>query len=164
MTTRYRRSAGLAVLAAVAALGLAGCGGGHSTPRSPACRPPPSWGAPADGNSGGSSATTLPTGNATGLVDDWAACMRSHGDPNQADPVIDADRVIKITGSRLGINRTTVRSGPRRHRSVQPVPDRGADRVAERSAVPNRRARSPGEVRRVHAGQRGPELPRPLRP
>ena len=32
----------------------------------------------------------VPRGNATQLVDEWAACMRSHGDPNQADPIIDA--------------------------------------------------------------------------
>jgi hypothetical protein len=48
-------------------------------------------------DSGGSTATTLPNGNATALVDEWAACERSHGDPNQADPTVTADKVIDIT-------------------------------------------------------------------
>jgi hypothetical protein len=30
-------------------------------------------------------------------VDEWAACERSHGDPNQADPIIDMHDVINIT-------------------------------------------------------------------
>jgi hypothetical protein len=29
-------------------------------------------------------------------VDEWAACERDHGDPNQADPTIDASGVINI--------------------------------------------------------------------
>jgi hypothetical protein len=37
------------------------------------------------------------TGNPTALVDEWAVCMRSHGVPNQADPVIDSHGVINIT-------------------------------------------------------------------
>ena len=44
-----------------------------------------------------SSTTTLPTGNPAQLLDDWASCMRTHGDPNQVDPTIDADKVIEIT-------------------------------------------------------------------
>jgi hypothetical protein len=45
----------------------------------------------------GSSATTPPTGNPTQLLDEWAACMRSHGDPGQADPTIGANKVIDVT-------------------------------------------------------------------
>jgi hypothetical protein len=30
----------------------------------------------------------LAKGNPTRLVDEWATCMRSHGDPNQVDPTI----------------------------------------------------------------------------
>jgi hypothetical protein len=30
-------------------------------------------------------------------MDEWATCMRSHGDPDQTDPVIDAYGVINIT-------------------------------------------------------------------
>jgi hypothetical protein len=33
----------------------------------------------------------------TALLDHWAACMRSHGDPGQADPTIDANKVIHMT-------------------------------------------------------------------
>ena len=36
--------------------------------------------------SSGSSATGLSDGNATQLLDKWAACMRSHDDPGQAHP------------------------------------------------------------------------------
>jgi hypothetical protein len=48
------------------------------------------------------SRTTLPKGNATKLVDEWAACERSHGDPSQADPIIDVHGVITITLPGLG--------------------------------------------------------------
>ena len=49
-------------------------------------------------DSGGGSTTNPSTsGNATRLVDKWAACMRRHGDPGQADPTIDANRVIHVT-------------------------------------------------------------------
>lgn len=85
----------LAILVAAAALGLTACSGGSSAPSVASL-----------GNSTGSStaaasaaATGTPTatqGNATQLVDEWAACMRGHGDPGQADPVIDADKVIHI--------------------------------------------------------------------
>jgi hypothetical protein len=49
------------------------------------------------GNGSGSSTATGSAGNPTQLVDEWAACMRSHGDPNQADPVINSDGDIEIT-------------------------------------------------------------------
>ena len=35
--------------------------------------------------------------NPTQLLNEWASCMRSNGDPNQADPTIDAYGVINIT-------------------------------------------------------------------
>ena len=31
------------------------------------------------------------------MLDEWATCMRAHGDPDQADPTIDANRIIHIT-------------------------------------------------------------------
>jgi hypothetical protein len=31
------------------------------------------------------------------LLAEWAACMRSHGDPKQSDPTIDAQKVIEVT-------------------------------------------------------------------
>ena len=92
---RADRSAGqrgcwLAAVVTVAAIGLAGCGGQSSAQ------------VPSLGKSSGSPATTGnsaargSTGNPTALLDEWAACMRSHGDPSQADPTIDASKVIQV--------------------------------------------------------------------
>jgi hypothetical protein len=89
MTKAYRRSGGLAALAAAAAIGLAACGG-SSSPHIASL-------GNSSGNSGGSTTTTLPKGNPTQLLDGWASCMRSHGDPTQVDPTIDANKVIHIT-------------------------------------------------------------------
>ena len=53
----------------------------------------------------------MPKGNPTQLLDEWAACMRSHGDPNQADPTIDVNNNIDvnwnpaITGGIYGTNK-----------------------------------------------------------
>src|ERR1700680_881332 len=63
---------------------------------------PPAATAPSRGKSSGrggsgSTTTTLPDGNPTRLLDEWADCMRSHGDPNQADPTIDANNDIDVT-------------------------------------------------------------------
>jgi hypothetical protein len=33
------------------------------------------------------------------LLEQWTSCMRSHGDPGQADPTIDASKVIHVTMS-----------------------------------------------------------------
>lgn len=90
MRTTCRRSGGLAVLAAAALIGLAGCGG-STTPHVA------SLGKADASGSGHGTTTTLPKGNPTQLLDEWASCMRSHGDPNQVDPTIDANKVIHIT-------------------------------------------------------------------
>jgi hypothetical protein len=87
MTKVHRRSGGLAVLAAAATIGLAACGG-SSSPHVASL-----------GNSSGTTpgtTTTLPKGNPTQLLDEWATCMRSHGMPGLADPTIDANGVIHI--------------------------------------------------------------------
>lgn len=89
MTRTYRRSSGLAALTAAALIGLAGCGG-SSTPHVASL-------GSTGGSSGDSTTTTLPKGNPTQLLDEWASCMRSHGDPNQVDPTVDANKVIHIT-------------------------------------------------------------------
>jgi hypothetical protein len=89
MTKRYRRSGGLAAIAAAAAIGLAACGGSSS--------PHVASLGNGSGNSAGGTTTTLPKGNPTQLLDEWASCMRSHGDPTQVDPTIDANKVIHIT-------------------------------------------------------------------
>jgi len=109
---RHRRPAGLAILTA-AALGLAACSG-PSTPQvaslgsggagdAPGATPTAATGAtPTEGPgptpTGGGNSTAAPTSNnATQLMDEWAACMRSNGDPNQTDPIVDQYGVINIT-------------------------------------------------------------------
>lgn len=49
------------------------------------------------GKSGTTTTTTAPKSDATRLLDAWAACMRQHGDPNQADPTVTADKLIDIS-------------------------------------------------------------------
>lgn len=94
--TTWRRLGAPAVLVAAAAIALAACGGGSTTPTHVA-----SLGTSTSNNSSsGRSTTTAPkAGNPTQLMDQWAACMRSNGDPNQTDPTIDAYGVINITMS-----------------------------------------------------------------
>jgi hypothetical protein len=89
MKTMYRRSGGIAAIAAAAAIGLAACGGSSS--------PHVASLGNSSGNSDSSPTTTMPKGNPTQLLDEWAGCMRSHGDPEQVDPTIDANKVIHIT-------------------------------------------------------------------
>jgi hypothetical protein len=99
MARMYRRPGGLAVLVAAAAIGLAACSSGSSSPQVA------SLGTTSSGNGSGSSTGS---GNGSGssttglkdtpaqLLSEWTACMRSHGDPNQADPTIDINKVIHI--------------------------------------------------------------------
>jgi len=89
MTTISRRSAGLAIFVAAAAVALAACGGGSTPPHVASL-------GTNGGDAGASTTTTVPRGNATQLLDEWAACMRSHGDPNQVDPTVDATKVIQL--------------------------------------------------------------------
>ena len=99
----------LAATAAVAltALALAGCSSSGSSPSQVASietssAPGTSSGASADPgtspspgtSSGGTSATIA--GNVTPLLNEWAACERSHGDPDQTDPTVSAEGVIYI--------------------------------------------------------------------
>jgi hypothetical protein len=99
----YRSSAGLPVLVVAAATALAACaGGGSSSPSvaslSTTTTSAASGGGSPGGSGGGQASTTAPKGDdATRLVDEWASCMRTHGDPNQPDPVIDVHGVINIT-------------------------------------------------------------------
>ncbi len=109
-TARCRRP-GLAVLVVAAAIGLAACSSGSSTPGvaslsttssdngSGSSAPGTGSSAPSSGSStaGGSSTGGGSGGSATQLLDEWAACMRSHGDPNQSDPVINSDQDIEIS-------------------------------------------------------------------
>ena len=77
----------MVVVAALAALGVAGCGG-SSSPQV----------ASLGKSTGGTavSTTTLPKGNPTQLLDEWASCMRANGVPNLADPTITSSGAIHI--------------------------------------------------------------------
>jgi hypothetical protein len=88
MTTMHRRWFGRMVLVAGAAFGLAACSG-----------PTPPHVASLGKNSdhGSVSTTSVPAGSPAQLLDEWATCMRSHGDPDQVDPTVDATKVIQIT-------------------------------------------------------------------
>jgi hypothetical protein len=88
MKTRHRRWARLLVLVAGGATGLAACSGPNSPHVAKLGK---------SGGSGSVTTTTVPAGSPTQLLDEWASCMRSHGDPNQVDPTVDASKVIQIT-------------------------------------------------------------------
>jgi hypothetical protein len=97
-----RRSAKLVVLVACSAITLAACGGSNSPTVASLVRNagPRSVGAKSVGNSSarrkGSTTARPSKRDPTALVDQWATCMRGHGDPTQADPVIDSHGVINI--------------------------------------------------------------------
>jgi hypothetical protein len=107
-TRMHRRRGALAVLAGMAALTLAACsGGGSSAPQVAALGtssgPGTSTGSgtsadpgASSGASGGSGTRATIAGNVTPLLNEWAACERSHGDPQQTDPTVDAGGVITI--------------------------------------------------------------------
>jgi hypothetical protein len=78
----------LLLLVAASAIGLAACGGSSS---------PHVANLGTSSGQGSRPTATLPTGTATQLLDEWGACMRSHGDPGQVDPTVDANKVIQIT-------------------------------------------------------------------
>jgi hypothetical protein len=86
----------LAVVVAALTLLAAGCGGGSRSPAVASVAATSTTTTTAGKSRAGSSAAT-PKGDPSALVSEWAACMRKHGDPDQADPTIDADKVIEIT-------------------------------------------------------------------
>jgi hypothetical protein len=100
---------GLLAIVAGIALMTAACGGGSSSPQVASL----GQGVGSSTSSGSSTATgnsTAPgdgpspgaTSNPTQLLDQWTTCMRSHGDPGQADPTIDANKVIDIPAGAAG--------------------------------------------------------------
>jgi hypothetical protein len=89
MMTMHRRWSGLAVLVTGSVIGLCACSG-SSSPHVASLGKNSS-----DGSA--SSTTTMPARSPTQILDEWAACMRSHGDPDQIDPTVDASKVIQIT-------------------------------------------------------------------
>jgi hypothetical protein len=91
---------GVALLACLVLLS-AGCGGSKApTVANIATKSTP---ATATGLGAGTAPTSLAKGNPNQLLEEWAACMRNHGDPNQPDPTIDSNKVIHITYSGKGL-------------------------------------------------------------
>jgi hypothetical protein len=86
------RSSGVAVFVAATGLALVGCDGGTSSPHVAGLGT--SSGKP---SGDGSTTTSLATGDPTQLLTEWAACMRSHGDPEQVPPTVTATKVIEVT-------------------------------------------------------------------
>ena len=93
----FQRSGWLAVLAAASTIGLAACSGGSASPQV-ASLGHSSGSSPGSGNSqsAGTSASAPPGGNPAQLLTEWTSCMRSHGDPNQAEPTVDASKAIRV--------------------------------------------------------------------
>lgn len=89
--------AGLAVVVVGAVIGMAACGAGSKPPRVATLATTTSVAGPSrEANDAKGTTTTVAKGNPTALLDEWATCMRGHGDPNQADPTVDAYGVIHV--------------------------------------------------------------------
>ncbi len=98
--TRFRRWGGPAVVTVAFAAMLAACGSsgsplvaslgtgkGGSGPSAANADP---------GGGSGTSTTTQRQSNPTNELNEWVACMRSHGDPNQSDPTVTSKQLINI--------------------------------------------------------------------
>jgi hypothetical protein len=91
------RPGAVAILIAATALALAACSGRSSTPQVASMGTGTSGGpGSGSGTSAGSTPATQPD-DVTSLLNEWAACERGNGDPDQADPTVDASGVIHIT-------------------------------------------------------------------
>ncbi len=119
---RWSRHTGLLGIVAGTAVLTAACGGGSGAPQVASLAHGSGSGAASSAsNGGGNPAASGSDGNVTQLLDEWAACMRSHGDPGQADPTVDASKVIHITlapavpGGIYGTNGQDPSGGPGVH-------------------------------------------------
>lgn len=100
MAHKRLRFGGVAVLVTTASIALAACGG---------------TGSPSVANVStttvathhGNTAIAVPKINAAHSLVEWANCMRSHGDPNQPDPTIDAHGGINISIPSSGASLST---------------------------------------------------------
>jgi hypothetical protein len=92
MTMMNRRQSALTALVAGAAVALAACSA-SSSPHVASLGSNSSN----DGSPHTTTTTSTPSGSPAQLLDEWASCMRSHGDLGQIDPTVDANKVIQIT-------------------------------------------------------------------
>ena len=97
--TKYRRRGWYALLAGFAAIVLAACGGSKSPSVANIITASTSTTAAgmAIGRSAGNSTSRESKGSANGFLVEWASCMRTHGDPDQTDPIVDGHAGINIT-------------------------------------------------------------------
>lgn len=96
---------------AAAAGALVACSGPGRVPHV-ASLPTSAASTPSHVTSGSTPATHSNGADPATLVDQWAACERRHGDPTQADPVIDAHGVINIVIPRANGGPPVVTGGP----------------------------------------------------
>ena len=92
LITTYRRSGGVAVFVAAAAVALAafsGTGSSHAAGLGKRSGGSNSARSSKSNGSGAQFATRRATDGSTGLLDEWAACERAKGDSNQADPTVE---------------------------------------------------------------------------
>ena len=101
----HGRSGRLAAISVIAAVGLTACGSSGTphvaslpTSSDPAAGAPPvDVSTTATATDAHSHGTRPAKGGATALLVQWASCMGAHGDPGQAAPTVDADKVIHLT-------------------------------------------------------------------
>jgi hypothetical protein len=92
------RAPALVFLVAAAATALTGCSRPSSRPFANPGKSHGSTTTTLTGSNGrDTSATPVPKGNASQLLGEWSTCMRNNGDPNQAEPTIDANGAIHVT-------------------------------------------------------------------
>lgn len=94
----------LGIAVAMVAIGVAGCGGGSRAPQVASLSTPTTdrsaqtvTNARTTRGSHASHYRVKASSNPTVLLNDWARCMQTHGDPGQAAPTIDANKVIHLT-------------------------------------------------------------------
>ena len=96
----HRRSGGLAVFLVASAVALAAFSAASSAHRGSLGRSSRSHNRARSAHTNPSharSATTLSNGDSARLLNEWTTCERTHGDPNQTEPTVDAHGVIEIT-------------------------------------------------------------------
>ena len=110
LTVSRQRAGPLAAAALVSAVLVAGCGGGANSPSSvasvsstttattssTASTSTPTTARSSKKTTSRSSTSAAPSKDPAQLLVEWADCMRSHGDPNQADPTVTVNKLIDI--------------------------------------------------------------------